>query len=251
MASKTKISWTEKTWNPVMGCTKVSAGCKNCYALNMISRFEGSKGWPDRGEVGVTLFPDRIGAPSKWKNPSNIFVCSMSDLFHDDVPDSLIYDVYEEMMYGDGSRHVYQILTKRPERMRDIVGRLDELDFMRHKVNLWHGVTVENTDNLWRIDVLREISVVNKFVSFEPLIGPVHPGLEGINMAVVGGESGAAARTMDLTWVSDILGAANTAGCGFYFKQMGSVLSAKLGFKGAGTNPSDWPGWLAKKHTWL
>ncbi len=222
MAKNTKIEWTETTWNPVTGCTKISPGCMNCYAERMANRLRlmGAKRY--RNGFRVTLHKDVVGAPLKWKKPQTIFVNSMSDLFLQDVPLSFIKNVFDVM--GQAYWHTYQILTKRAEQLLELSRDLPWWE------NVWMGVTVENRDYVHRIDCLRETDAHIKFLSIEPLLGPIpNLNLEGIDWVIVGGESGPGARPMDSSWVLDIRDQCQDAGVPFFFKQWGGVQKKKAG----------------------
>ncbi len=216
MAANSKIEWTECTWNPVTGCTKISPGCRNCYAERMARRLQ-AMGQPNyRHGFRLTLHPHMLEVPLQWCRPRMIFVNSMSDLFHKDVPLDFILKVFEVMQRA--SQHRFQILTKRSERLAQLSPRLPWPD------NVWMGVTVENNDYISRIDNLRQTGAAIKFISFEPLIGPVsHGSLDSIDWTIVGGESGAGARPMQRKWVTDIRDQCLTEGIPFFFKQWGGV----------------------------
>src|ERR1051326_3198211 len=181
MAIASSIEWTDATWNPVRGCTKISPGCKNCYAERFAERFRGVKGHPFEQGFDLRLVPRKIGEPLRWKTPQRIFVNSMSDLFHDKVPLEYIKDVFDVMNRADW--HQYQVLTKQAERLEELSR---ELPWAPH---IWMGVSVENKDYLWRIDHLRRTKAHIKFLSIEPLLGPVGKiCLRGIDWVIVGGE---------------------------------------------------------------
>ena len=222
MALKSEIEWTNSTWNPITGCTKISAGCKHCYAERMAKRLK-AMGQPNyRNGFEVTLHPDALSLPLSWKKPQTIFVNSMSDLFHEDVPLTFIQDIFRVM--NEASWHQFQILTKRPERL------VEENKKLLWAENIWMGVSVENDDNKYRIDLLRETDAHIKFISFEPLIGPViNCNLEGIDWAIVGGESGPGARPLDRQWVIDIRNSCKKMHVPFFFKQWGGVNRKKTG----------------------
>jgi protein gp37 len=216
MATVSNIEWTEMTWNPVTGCIKVSQGCKNCYAERMAKRLHamGSR----RYEMGFTptLHYDLLDAPYRWKKSRVIFVNSMSDLFQDAVPTSFIKDVFATMQ--GCSQHVFQVLTKRADRLEDIAAELP------WPQNVWMGVSVEDSRVLSRIRHLQRIPAQVKFLSCEPLIGPLDGlPLQGIDWVIVGGESGSGARPMHKNWVNSILRQCRKAGVNFFFKQWGGV----------------------------
>ena len=220
--SASKIEWTETTWNPVTGCTKVSAGCKNCYAEKMALRLQ-AMGTP-KYENGfkVTCHKDVVGQPITWKKSQMIFVNSMSDLFHEDVPETFIDLVFGTMRFA--SHHTYQVLTKRADRLLAIDRKLVWAD------HIWMGVSIENRDCLQRIDSLRQCSASVKFLSCEPLLESLGEiNLTGIDWVIVGGESGPSARPMEKAWVNEIMRQCRTANVPFFFKQWGGVNKKKAG----------------------
>ncbi|MFB3904473.1 MAG: DUF5131 family protein [Acidobacteriota bacterium] len=221
MAS-TKIEWTESTWNPLTGCTKVSLGCKNCYAERLAIRLR-AMGQPNYANgFRLTLHPRSLRLPLKWKTPQRIFVNSMSDLFHADVPVPFIREVFSVMK--SAWWHRFQVLTKRSCRLRDLS---DQLEWGS---NIWMGVSVENEDFTYRIDDLRKTGAAVKFLSLEPLLGPVRDlNLDWIDWVIVGGESGPRARRMDPTWVTEIRDQCVAAGVPFFFKQWGGTNKKKAG----------------------
>lgn len=216
MAATSTIEWTDATWNPTSGCTKVSAGCDNCYAEKFAERFRDVKGHYFETGFDLALRPNMLDKPSEWKTPRRIFVNSMSDLFHARVPDEYIDKVFDRMETVD--RHVYQLLTKRPERLRRYLRkRYGEREMPRH---IWIGVSIESNDFAWRADMLRETPAKVRFLSVEPLLGPVdHVSLDGIAWVIVGGESGPHYRPMDLRWVREIRERCVRTGVSFFFKQ--------------------------------
>ncbi|MDX3657948.1 phage Gp37/Gp68 family protein [Streptomyces sp. ID05-26A] len=223
MAIGSKIEWTEATWNPVTGCDKVSAGCENCYALTLAKRLKamGAEKYQVDGNpitsgpgFGVTTHPEVLRQPYKWRNPRTVFVNSMSDLFHAKVPQAFIEDVFR--VIEETPQHTYQILTKRPARARKMA---DKLSWPK---NLWFGVSVESSDVLHRLEDLRKVPSGVKFLSCEPLIGPLDDlNLAGINWVIVGGESGHGARPMDPNWASSIRDRCVDSSVPFFFKQWG------------------------------
>ena len=222
MGAKSSIEWTEYTWNPVTGCSKVSPGCRNCYAERMAIRLQ-AMGQPNYANgVDVTVHEHALGLPLRWPRPQMIFVNSMSDLFHEAVPEEFILRTFEVMRRANW--HRFQILTKRS-------GRLLELDpILPWAMNIWMGVSVENGDYTFRIDDLRKTGAATKFLSLEPLLGPLPKlDLEGIDWVIVGGESGLRARPMDPKWVIDIRDQCQAAGVPFFFKQWGGVNKKKAG----------------------
>lgn len=216
MGDKSAIEWTDATWNPVTGCSKISPGCKHCYAERMAKRLQ-AMGQPNyaRG-FRVTLHEQMLELPLRWKKPRMLFVNSMSDLFHEEVPVEFIQKVFAVM--GRASWHQYQVLTKRSERLLRLD---DQLDW---QPQIWMGVSVENEDYTFRIDHLRQTRAHTKFLSLEPLLGPL-PDLDltGIDWVIVGGESGPGARPMQHRWVVDIRDQCRRASVPFFFKQWGGV----------------------------
>ena len=217
MADKSAIEWTEATWNPVTGCSKVSPGCANCYAEALSLRFGWSRApWtPANAEANVRLHADRLDQPRRWRRPRMIFVNSMSDLFHELVPVDFIERVFIVMAAAD--RHVFQILTKRHERMLELS---DELEWPE---NVWMGVSVENQDYTYRVDYLRKVPAAVRFLSCEPLIGALQLDLKGIHWVIVGGESGRGHRPIEAAWVRSIRAQCRAAGVAFFFKQWGGI----------------------------
>jgi protein gp37 len=222
MALGSGIEWTESTWNPVTGCNKISPGCKHCYAERMAERLQAMGQANYRNGFELTLQPKMLELPLGWKKPQTIFVNSMSDLFHDDVPVEYIRRVFEVMSRAHW--HRFQILTKRADRLADLAPDL------QWTPNLWMGVSVESQDYVGRIDRLRGTGALIKFLSLEPLLGPL-PDLDlgGIGWVIVGGESGFRARPMDPAWVDDIRKQCRRARVPFFFKQWGGVNKKKAG----------------------
>lgn len=217
MATITTIEWTEQTWNPVTGCTKVSQGCKHCYAERIADRF-----WGERPFTEVRCHPDRLAYPGKVRAPTKFFVNSMSDLFHPDVPLDFIKQVFAAM--AACQRHTFQVLTKRSERLLELHGQLTWTP------NVWMGVSVEDDRVVDRIDHLRQVGAAVRFLSLEPLIGPLAGlDLDGLHWVIVGGESGPGAREMKSTWVRDIRRQCRAAGVPFFFKQWGGVFKKEAG----------------------
>ena len=220
MADSTQIEWTDSTWNPVTGCTKVTAGCDFCYAERFSERFRGVKGHPFENGFDLTLRPERLQQPLKWRQPRRIFVNSMSDLFHKEVPAAFIDSVFDTMEQAPW--HTYQVLTKRSSLMtRYLSRRYKDALAPRH---IWVGVSIEDAKNTARLAHLKAARAATKFVSFEPLIGPVGPvSLKGIDWAIVGGESGPRARPMDEAWVLEVRDQCKADKVAFFFKQWGGV----------------------------
>jgi protein gp37 len=231
MANNSSIEWTEATWNPVAGCTILSPGCTHCYAMRMARRLEamgqskysgttrisgGRAKWNGR----IVLDYAALELPLKWKKPKTIFVNSMSDLFHEDVPFDFIYDVFRTMRIAE--QHTFQVLTKRSDRLAEIAGELPWPN------NVWMGVSVECEDYVDRIDDLRSTPATIKFLSLEPLLGPLdNLDLRGIDWAIAGGESGA--RIMQVPWVRSIRDQCKSANVAFHFKQWGGVQKKQAG----------------------
>lgn len=216
MSISSSIEWTDATWNPVTGCTKISPGCKNCYAEAIAERFRNVEGHPYTQGFDLKLWPERLALPLSWKKSKMIFVNSMSDLFHPGVPIEFVIQVFQTMSLADW--HIFQTLTKRPERMLELSPSLT------WSPNVWAGVSVENADYLFRIDLLKQTPAATKYLSVEPLIGPIadlHSHLSGIDWVIVGGESGVHARPMNIDWVRDIRDQCISMDVRFFFKQWG------------------------------
>lgn len=234
MSVGTAIEWTEATWNPVTGCTKVSPGCLHCYAERMARRLQ-AMGQPNYANgFAVTLHEHVLRAPLRWRKPQMVFVNSMSDLFHERVPLDFIRRAFAVMRQA--SRHTFQVLTKRSLRLADLDASLD------WPPNVWVGVSVENRDYVCRVEHLRATQARVKFLSLEPLLGPL-PGLDlaGIDWAIVGGESGPGARPMQEAWVTDIRDQCLDAGLPFFFKQWGGVHKKKAGRRLCGRTWDEMP----------
>ena len=222
MAQKSSIEWTGSTWNPVTGCTKISPGCAHCYAERMARRLQAMGSANYSTGFSVALHPQALRLPLCWKTPRTVFVNSMSDLFHEDVPSAFVLRVFEAMSRAPW--HTYQILTKRAERLQSLDEELSWTD------NIWMGVTVENKDYTHRIDSLRGTGATTRFLSLEPLLGPLPLlNLTRIDWVIVGGESGPGARPMQEEWVLDIRDQCNSAGVPFFFKQWGGVSKKRAG----------------------
>jgi protein gp37 len=228
MAQQSSIEWTDSTWNPVTGCTKVSPGCDHCYAETFAERFRGVPGHHFERGFNVTLRPDRLMEPARWRGRRRVFVNSMSDLFHRDVPDDYIAQVFDSMRATP--QHTYQVLTKRPERMRRWVATYYQDRGITPPTNIWLGVSVESIDYAWRSDMLRETPAALRFLSLEPLLGPLDDlVLDGLDWIIVGGESGPGARRMDEAWVISLRDRAQATGVAFFFKQWGGVHKKRAG----------------------
>jgi protein gp37 len=212
--SQSSIEWTEQTWNPVTGCSKISPGCKFCYAEKFSMRLQSMGAENYKNGFKLSIHPRMITKPLEWKKPSIIFVNSMSDLFHSDVPESFITEVFETM--NKAAWHQFQVLTKRPDRVLEMNKKL------RWTKNIWMGTSVENSDYIDRINILRKTSAKIKFLSLEPLLGGLpNMNLKKIDWVIVGGESGSKARPMQQQWVIDIQQQCLEAGIPFFFKQWG------------------------------
>ncbi len=218
MADRSDIEWTDSTWNPVTGCTKITRGCENCYAARFAERWRGVSGHPYEQGFDLRLWPSRLDQPSRWRKPRMIFVNSMSDLFHKRVPCWFIDKVFQQMENAD--HHIYQILTKRSSLMRDYLKhRYSEGVVPKH---IWCGVSVEDQTATSRIPHLQTTPATVRFLSIEPLLGPLGDiDLKGISWVIVGGESGPNARSLRLDWVCDIRDQCASTGVPFFFKQWG------------------------------
>ncbi|MGD0679989.1 MAG: phage Gp37/Gp68 family protein [Polyangiaceae bacterium] len=216
MSDNSNIEWTDATWNPVRGCTKISPGCKHCYAETFAERFRGVPGHPFEQGFDLRLVESALELPIRWRTPRRIFVNSMSDLFHDDVPEAFIKRVFDVMRLA--SQHEFQVLTKRSDRLVKITASLDLPD------NVWAGVSVENEKYTTRIDDLRRVPARVRFLSVEPLLGPIPDlNLRGIHWVIVGGESGRRPRPMSAAWVRTIRDRCICERVPFFFKQWGGV----------------------------
>lgn len=216
MSTKSSIEWTESTWNPITGCTKISPGCNHCYAERMALRLK-AMGQPNyKNGFKPTIHPNSLALPLTWKQPQIIFVNSMSDLFHEAIPNYFIKDIFRVM--NEASWHTFQILTKRSKRFDEIKDKLEWTD------NIWMGVTVENENLVYRIDDLRKCNAKIKFLSLEPLLGPINGlNLRGIDWVIVGGESGPGARPMEEEWAIQIRDVCVKSHVPLFFKQWGGV----------------------------
>lgn len=243
--TETSIEWTDATWNPVAGCSVISPGCTNCYAMRMAARLEamGSRKYArlTRRSGGRSVWTGKIKldhaaleVPARWAKPRMVFVNSMSDLFHEGVPEKFIREVWKAM--AQSPHHTFQILTKRPERMAAVTAALPVLP------NVWLGTSVESSAFVLRLDALRATRAFIRFVSFEPLIGSVgRLNLTGIDWAIVGGESGPRARPMDATWVEEIQTSCRGTGTAFFFKQWGGKNKKRTGRQFAGRTWDEFP----------
>lgn len=222
MADNSTIEWTEATWNPVTGCTKISPGCDNCYAERMSRRLHAMGNPSYRNGFDLTLQPQILDRPLEWKKSKVIFVNSMSDLFHRDVPLEYIEKVFDVMRRAHW--HQFQVLTKRGSRLSRLSSKID------WPPNVWMGVSVENKEHEFRIDYLRNTSAAIKFLSLEPLVGPIpNMNLDAIDWVIVGGESGPGSRVMDKKWVVDIQKQCRKENVAFFFKQWGGFNKKKAG----------------------
>lgn len=222
MGANSSIEWTESTWNPVTGCTKVSPGCKHCYAERVAERLQAMGQRNYRDGFKLTLQPHMLNLPLQWRKPQRIFVNSMSDLFQKDVPTAYFLRVFEVMRTAHW--HQFQVLTKRSDVLRELDPIID------WPPNVWMGVSVENADYTFRVDDLRSTGARTKFLSIEPLLGPIEAlDLTDIDWVIVGGESGPKARPIQRNWVVDIRRQCQQAGVAFFFKQWGGVNKKKTG----------------------
>jgi protein gp37 len=238
MADATAIEWTDATWNPVTGCTKISPGCDRCYAERFSERFRGTPGHPFETGFDLTLRPERLDQPLRWRAPRMIFVNSMSDLFHKDIPKEFIDRVFDTMERA--THHTFQVLTKRSSLMRDFLRR--RYGARRGPVHMWFGVSIEDGSKISRIKHLRDSPASLRFLSIEPLIGPVGTlDLSGIDWVIVGGESGPGARPMHPDWVRSIRDQCLHAHVAFFFKQWGGLRPKSGGRKLDDTEWNDFP----------
>lgn len=237
MAQTSSIEWTDATWNPVTGCTKITPGCDNCYAARFAERWRGIPGHAFETGFDLALRPERLAQPLSWRRPKMIFVNSMSDLFHKDVPRSFIDTVFDTMEAAHW--HTFQVLTKRSSFMRDY---LRSRYASRSPDHIWLGVSVEDDKAKARIRHLREAPAGVRFLSIEPLIGPVGPmELDGIHWVIAGGESGPRARPMDIEWARDVRDQCQAQGVPFFFKQWGGFRPKSGGRDLDGREWSQWP----------
>ncbi len=221
MAS-TKIEWTNSSWNPLTGCTKVSPGCQNCYAERMAKRLKAMGNPNYKNGFELSIHENSLNLPLKWKSPKYIFVNSMSDLFHEDVPLEFILRVFDVMEQANW--HTFQVLTKRSERLLQLSEQIN------WPSNVWMGVSIENQDYLYRVDHLRKTDAQLRFLSLEPLLGRLQDiNLDGINWVIVGGESGPKSRKINPEWVTDIRDSCIKQKVPFFFKQWGGINKKKNG----------------------
>lgn len=222
MSGKSKIEWTETTWNPITGCTPISAGCQHCYAARFAKRLQAMGNPRYKNGFQVTVHNDLIRAPLKWKKPQMVFVNSMSDLFHDEISDETIIQIFEIM--NQSPQHTFQVLTKRAERLAELSPKIEWSD------NIWMGVSVENKDVIYRAELLKTTKAHIKFISAEPLLSSLSTlDLDDIDWIIVGGESGPGCRPMEEAWVLEIQKKAEETGTAFFFKQWGGTNKKKKG----------------------
>jgi protein gp37 len=239
MSGTTTIEWTDATWNPVTGCTKISAGCDNCYAERFSERFRGTPGHPFESGFDLVLRPERLEQPLQWRRSKMIFVNSMSDLFHKEIPDEFIGRIFDTM--EQATWHTFQVLTKRSSLMAKFLRKRYEAK--RGPSHMWFGVSIEDGTKLSRVEHLRSAPAGIRFLSIEPLIGPIGKlDLTGIDWVIVGGESGPKARPMADRWVREVRDQCTTAGVAFFFKQWGGVRPKSGGRKLEGREWNQLPG---------
>jgi protein gp37 len=239
MSAESSIEWTDATWNPVRGCTKISDGCKHCYAETFAERFRGVKGHPYEQGFDLRLVPEKLAEPLRWRNPKMIFVNSMSDLFHENVPEDYVVAVAKVMV--EAKWHTYQVLTKRSDRLRELLN--SSLRFAANQKHIWWGVSVENKKyGLPRIENLQNAHAAIKFLSVEPLLEDLGKfNLYGIDWVIVGGESGHGARPMRKEWVVSVRDQCKREGVPFFFKQWGGVRKKAAGRKLDGKTYDEFP----------
>ena len=222
MAQSSTIEWTEATWNPVTGCTQVSPGCAHCYAKTFAERWRGVVGHPYEQGFDLRLWPERLDIPLRWRKPRTIFVNSMSDLFHEEIPFAFLQQVFATMRAAHW--HTFQILTKRHEHLLELA------DALEWPENVWMGVSVENRRFVHRADALRAVPAAVRFISAEPLLGPLDGlNLDGIDWLIAGGESGPGHRRIDGAWVRDLRDQCTREDVAFFFKQWGGVQKGRTG----------------------
>lgn len=234
MAGKTKIEWTECSWNPVTGCTKLSEGCRNCYAATMARRLKAMGNVRYQNGFDVTIHEDLITKPLEWKKSKMIFVNSMSDIFHDDIPEDVILKIFATM--NKASWHTFQVLTKRSKRLLELSDKIIWTD------NIWMGVSVENRDCIYRCEDLKQTGAKIKFISAEPLLESIsNINLNGIDWLIVGGESGHYARTLEKQWILELKDLALSTDTAFFFKQWGGFNKKKNGCELDGAFYKEYP----------
>jgi protein gp37 len=236
--NKTKIQWTELTWNPVTGCSRISLGCLNCYAATMAKRLKAMGNPRYKNEFNVTIHEDLFEMPLHIKQSKMIFVNSMSDLFHEDVPDNVIIRLFEIMNLAHW--HIFQVLTKRPERLLN----MDNQGLLTWSENIWMGTTVEHSDYLQRVNYLNQTNAHIKFLSCEPLLGSLKEiNLDNINWVIVGGESGPKSRGIEISWVRELRDLCHEENIPFFFKQWGGFYKKKNGRLLDGITHDEFPEW--------
>jgi protein gp37 len=222
VADGSAIEWTDATWNPITGCTKITAGCDNCYAERFAERFRGVPGHPFENGFDLTIRPDRLSQPLLWRRPRMIFVNSMSDLFHKEVPRSFIDQVFETMEAAD--HHIFQVLTKRSSLMRSYLDLANRYNDRAPPAHIWFGVSVEDGRAKGRVEHLRDSPAAVRFLSIEPLLGPIGEiDLRGIHWVIAGGESGPGARPLHIEWAREIRDSSAAQEVPFFFKQWGGI----------------------------
>jgi len=254
MSIQSAIEWTDATWNPVTGCTEVSPGCDHCYARTFAERWRGIKGHHFEQGFDLKLWPERMQLPLKWKKPRRIFVNSMSDLFHRDVPDDFVLEVFTTM--AQANWHTFQVLTKRPSRLVHLVSRISDclnkagMPQSPWPMNIWIGVSVETMQYKWRVDQLRKVPAAIRFISAEPLLGSLRGlDLTGIDWLITGGESGSGFRACDPTWIKELRDCCTGDGIAFFFKQWGGRTPTTGGRLLDGRTWDEFPEPLAKHHS--
>jgi protein gp37 len=231
MSNNSTIEWTDASWNPVTGCKQISPGCDHCYALTFAERWRGVPGHPYEQGFDLRLWPERLELPLTWKKPRKIFVNSMSDIFHEDIPDEFVLDIFRTMLKADW--HIYQLLTKRAPRMVRLIPQIDELLWQEFGLrawpaHIWCGVTVESSAQRGRIAALRKVPAGVRFISYEPALGLLDADLSGIHWLIAGAESGHGARPMDLDWIRFIRDRCQQQGVAFFFKQKADRTGHKI-----------------------
>ncbi len=240
MADHSTIEWTQATWNPVTGCDKVSPGCAHCYAETFAERWRGIPGHPYEQGFDLRLWPDRLDLPLRWSRPRLVFVNSMSDIFHERIPFEFVQKIFDVMKRADW--HVFQLLTKRHERMAELAQQLE------WPSNVWMGVSIENERFATRADALRRVPAAVRFISAEPLLGPLRDlDLAGIHWVIAGGESGPGHRSVDIEWLRDIRDRCEVANIAFFFKQWGGRTSKAGGRVLDGQYWSDMPASVSRQ----
>ena len=234
MAQTSSIEWTEATWNPVTGCSEVSPGCAHCYAKVFAERWRGIPGHPYEQGFDLRLWPERLDAPLKWRKPKTIFVNSMSDLFHEDIPLAFVEEIFATMQAAHW--HTFQILTKRHERLAELAAHFD------WPPNVWMGVTIENRRFVRRADALRTVPAAVRFISAEPLLGPLEGlDLSDIDWLIAGGESGPRHRRVDIAWLRELRDACGDEDVAFFFKQWGGPRPKSKGRELDGRDWDEYP----------